>query len=120
MLPGLKGFVPDEDVVALRKKALAYVFPSLKEGFSLTPIEAQVLGLPCAISDIPCHREMYDDSVLYFDPLNVNDIVEKLNEIVTNVDLRKNLIEKGFQQSKKYDWNTTAQLTLGVFNDILK
>jgi len=53
LMPGMNGFVTDEETVALRKEADAYVFPALKEGFSLTPLEAQYYGLPCVILIFP-------------------------------------------------------------------
>lgn len=120
LFPGLQSYVTDKEVVALRARALAYIFPSLKEGFSLTPIEAQALGLPCAISNIGCHTEIYGDSVLYFDPLNVNDMAEKMNMISTDERLRQNLISKGFEWYKKYDWNETARITFQEFCKALK
>lgn len=119
LMPGMKGFVTDKETVALRKEADAYVFPALKEGFSLTPLEAQYYGLPCVISDIPCHREVYDDSVLFFDPYNVEDIAKKINQVLTDPDLRAALIEKGYMRTKIYNWTHTAEKTLEVFNQAL-
>ena len=120
LMPGMNTFVSDYDSVALRKEAEAYVFPALKEGFSLTPLEAQYYGLPCVISDIACHKEVYEDSVLYFDPLDVEEMAEKMNEILQNKILREELIKKGYERTKLYSWTNTAEITLGVFNDALK
>lgn len=120
LLPGLKGYIDDKMVVALRRAAQLYVFPSLKEGFSLTPMEAQVQGLPCVISDIPCHREIYEDSVVYFDPLSVDDIAQKINSTLHDESLQKTLVEKGYQQVKKFSWRETAKMTLGVFREVLR
>lgn len=120
VMPGMKGFVPDEDTVALRKEALVYVFPALKEGFSLTPLEAQYYGLPCVISDIACHREVYESSVLYFNPFDVKEIAEKINEVIKNESLRDDLIKKGYERVKIYNWNNTAEKTLEVFNEALE
>ncbi len=119
LLPGLDSYINDKMVVALRRAAQLYVFPSLKEGFSLTPLEAQVQGLPCVISDIPVHREIYDDSVVYFDPLNVEDIAEKINLAITDTDLQKSLIENGYAQVKKFSWMETAKITFSVFQKFI-
>lgn len=116
ILPGMFGYVGDDETTALRKRALAYVFPSLKEGFSLTPLEAQYFNLPCAVSDIPCHKEIYDDSVEYFDPLNVEEMAEKINLVLTDENIRKSLQEKGRKNLANYSWNTTADITLKIFN----
>ena len=119
LMPGMDTFVPDEDTVALRKEAEVYVFPALKEGFSLTPLEAQFYGLPCVISDIPCHKEVYGDSVLYFDPYNVEDIVEKIRQMLEDSDLRGSFIKKGYERIKIYSWSNTAEKTLEVFKQAL-
>ena len=118
IMPGMQNYVTDEETVALRKAAQAYVFPSLKEGFSLTPMEAQAFGLPAIVSDIPCHREIYRDSVLYFDPKNPKNIAHQINHLIANDDLKIELINKGYDLIKKYDWNHSAEITLGTFNKV--
>jgi glycosyltransferase involved in cell wall biosynthesis len=119
IIPGRKRYVTDEEIRALRTEAELYVFPSLKEGFSLTPMEAQVSGLACVISDIPVHREIYGDSVTYFDPYNINDMAEKINTILNNKDLKNDLIDKGKNWYKKYSWDETAKITFDVFKSVL-
>lgn len=120
LLPGMRGYINDEETCCMRKECEAYIFPSLKEGFSLTPMEAQYFGKPCVISDIPIHKEVYGDSVLYFDPLNVNDMAEKINLILTDADIRQDLINRGYKNIMKYSWDKTADITLRVFNEILQ
>jgi glycosyltransferase involved in cell wall biosynthesis len=108
-------YVSDKDLAYLYRGALAYVFPSLKEGFSITPLEAQAFGVPVVLSDIPTHREIFQDSVLYFDPNSNIDITEKLNTIIKDENLRHDLIRKGFENIKKYSWNKMAQDTLKIY-----
>jgi len=112
--------VSDEEIIALRMKARLYVMAAFKEGFSLTGLEGMVLGLPAALSDIECHKEVYGDSVLYFDPNSPEDIAEKLNTLLTDETLRQSYINKGYEQVKKYDWLETARITLNVFNEAIK
>jgi len=119
LMPGMKRYITDEEISSLRKKAAAYVFPSLKEGFSLTPLEAQVVGLPSVISDIPCHREIYGDTVLYFDPKDRQDFLNKLNTVLTDNAVRQKLIDLGYENVKKYNWKNTVEITLNVFRDLL-
>ena len=118
LMPGMDTYVTDPEVASFRAEADAYVFPSFKEGFSLTPLEAMSVGLVCVISDIPCHREIYGDSVLYFNPADPNDIAKKVNLVITNRDLRESLIKKGYERVKKYDWMETAKITLDVFENV--
>jgi glycosyltransferase involved in cell wall biosynthesis len=119
VFPGQTKYVTDEEVICLRKFADLYVFPSLKEGFSLTPLEAQSAGLACVISDIPCHHEVFGDSVMYFNPLSTEDMAAKIDGVLQNSRTREMLIQKGYECVKKYSWSETAHITLKVFNGIL-
>lgn len=112
--------VTDEEIILFRKHADVYICPSFKEGFSLTALEAMSVGLASVISDIPCHREVYGDSVLYFDPKNAKDMAEKVNMVLADMELKKRLISKGYEQVKKYSWENTAKITLDIFNHVLK
>jgi len=107
--------VSDEEIVALRMRADAYVMAAFKEGFSLTALEGMAAGLPAALSDIDCHREVYEDSVMYFDPHKHEDIARQVNLLVKNPALKRDYINKGYAQVKKYDWAKTAKTTLEVF-----
>lgn len=112
--------VSDEEIIALRMEAQAYVMAAFKEGFSLTALEGMAVGLPAALSDIECHREVYGDSVLFFDPYKPEDIAEKVNTLITDEGVRKDYIQRGYDQIKVYDWHKTAQITLDVFKQALK
>jgi glycosyltransferase involved in cell wall biosynthesis len=119
-MPGHIRYVEDHELNFIRNNADLYVFPSLKEGFSLTPLEAQYVGLPCVISDIPCHREVFGESVQYFDPLSVDDMAAKIYEVLVDNNKWSRLRELGYAQVKKYDWLKTAEITLNVFRDVLQ
>ncbi|HOA18440.1 MAG TPA: glycosyltransferase family 1 protein [bacterium] len=115
IFPGHINYISDEETIVMRRNALIYVFPSLKEGFSLTPLEAQHYSLPCAISEIPCHKEIYGESVLYFNPLDIEDMANKIYMLIKDDDLRKEYIARGQKNIKKYSWFNTAKDTLDVF-----
>jgi glycosyltransferase involved in cell wall biosynthesis len=122
LLPGLDNYVSDEEVVSLRQQAELLVFPSLKEGYSLTPVEAQAVGLPCVISDIPVHREVYGDSVEYFEPTDVRDIANKVWGVLNNDSKKDRLVEKGRESVERLrkGWPTCAEIHLRVFGEVFK
>lgn len=120
LLPGQQGRLTDQEMNTLRQHCEYYVFPSLKEGFSLTPLECMVFDKPCVLSAIPCHKEIYGDSVIYFNPFEINDIAEKMLKLDADTDLKVALITKGKELLKHYSWHQTAQLTLATFNKFLK
>ncbi|MBI5465091.1 glycosyltransferase family 4 protein [Candidatus Gottesmanbacteria bacterium] len=101
------GSATREELKNLYKNAIALVFPSLMEGFGLPGIEAMSLDCPVVCSDIPALREVYGEAATYFNPYDIDDIVQKLEEICSNDlnhDIRQRLAEMGLKQVKKYSW----------------
>jgi glycosyltransferase involved in cell wall biosynthesis len=109
------GFVDDAELSYLYENSLVYVFPSLMEGFGLPGLEAMAHGAPVASSNATCLPEVYGEAAHYFDPMSVEDMSQKINEIITNQKLRDKLITLGYQQVKKYSWATMAKQTHNVY-----
>lgn len=103
------GYVPDQLLAAYYKKATAYIFPSLYEGFGLPPLEAMSYGLPVLSSNASSLPEILGQSVLYFDPTDKDDLKKKMSEIIAQADLRDKLIKFGYQQIEKYSWKKMAK-----------
>ena len=110
------GFVPDEELKILYQNALAYIFPSMYEGFGLPPLEAMARGVPVVSSSATSLPEILGEAALYFNPLDVNDMAEKIKKALLDEGLRNNLIEKGFEQIKKYSWQKMAEETLKIYS----
>ena len=68
------GRLTDSEVKALMKYSIAFIQPSLYEGFGIPPLEAMSAGADCIVSDIPVFREIYKDSVWYIDPYEYSNI----------------------------------------------
>lgn len=113
-------FIPDEQRDWLYTKASAYVFPSLMEGFGLPGLEAMGYGAPVVSSNATCLPEVYGDAAHYFNPLDTNDIVRAIDEVIGDDKLRQQLIKKGYEQIKKYSWKKTAEQTHAVYMKALK
>jgi glycosyltransferase involved in cell wall biosynthesis len=112
------GYIPDYELDTIFHNAEIYVFPSLYEGFGLPPLEAMAKGTPVASSDHPCMKEILGDSARYFDGKNISEIAGAIDEILENRDLRKNLVERGYERIGKYSWKKMAKQTLVVYNNI--
>jgi glycosyltransferase involved in cell wall biosynthesis len=67
------------------------------------------------ISSLP---EAGGDAALYVDPQNIGDIKNKLELLINDKGLRGKLIEKGYEQVKKFSWEKTARETLNVLKRI--
>jgi len=113
------GYVPDSEFKNIYSYALALVHPSLMEGFSLTGLEAMALDCPVISSNSSCLPEIYQDSVLYFDPTNPSDLVNQINQLKKSPKLREKMINLGKLQVGKYSWDSTAQKTFSVYQKIL-
>lgn len=105
----LPGYIPDEKLQTMYQNALLSVYPSLYEGFGLPPLESMTYGCPVINSDIPALREVSQDAALYVNPYNVEDITQKIEQLLVDEPLRKELQEKGLLQIKKYSWDKSAK-----------
>lgn len=113
-------FVSEAELRWLYEHCRAYVFPSLSEGFGLPGLEAMIHNAPVVSSNATCLPEIYGNAAEYFDPYNTEDMARKINKVLTNESKRKDLIEAGKKQVKKYSWRRMAEQTLAVYSDILK
>lgn len=111
------GYVPDNDLKELYKRAIAYIFPSLYEGFGLPPLEAMAFGCPVVSSDKASMPEILGDAALFFNPADKEDFAEKLKIILDDEDLRKELVGKGYEQIKKYSWSDCVKKTLEIYKE---
>ena len=113
------GFIDEEELPLAYAGALAYVIPSLSEGFGLPPLESMACGTPVIASKESCMPEIEGDAPLYFDPYNEKDIEKAIERIVGDENLRVELAKKGIIQAQKYQWEKTARETLAVYQNIL-
>ena len=114
------GFIENTQRDWLFKEAAAYVFPSLMEGFGLPGLEAMGYGAPVISSNATCLPEVYGEAAHYFDPYNVADIERAIDDVLSNESLRGDLIQKGYEQLKKYSWRRMAEQTHRVYMDLLE
>ncbi|MBI4034502.1 glycosyltransferase family 4 protein [Candidatus Saccharibacteria bacterium] len=113
------GFIEDAKLRWLYEQAAAYVFPSLSEGFGLPGLEAMHYGLPVISSHASCLPEIYKDAALYFDPLSIEDMTDKIAKVLDNPALAKQLADKGHRVAKQYSWAKTAQQTLAIYEQVI-
>ncbi len=113
------GIVPDSDLPALYQGAILFVFPSLLEGFGLPPLEAMASGIPVITSSTSSLGEICSNSALTVDPQKVNEIAQAIKAVITNQNLKKDLINRGYKNAQKFNWEKTALETMEVYRSIL-
>ena len=106
--------VSDSELIWLYKNAFCLVLPSLYEGFGIPVLEAMNFDCPLIASFSSSLPEIGGDASLYFDPKNPDDLLEKLNSLKENKELRQELITKGRQRIKFFSWEKCGKETLDV------
>ncbi|MCX6784035.1 MAG: glycosyltransferase family 1 protein [candidate division WWE3 bacterium] len=109
----------DDELAELYQNAVAFVFPSLSEGFGLPPLEAMGIGCPVVSSNSTSIPEICGDAALYFDPLDASDMAAKISKIISDPVLRSELVEKGRKNIERFSWSKMAGETLKVYEDCL-
>ncbi len=108
------GYVADADLPALLSAALAFVFPSLYEGFGMPVLEAMACGTPVLTSTTSSLPEVAGDAALLVDPLNTAALAAALARLVTDAALRDELRRRGLARAAAFRWERCAAETLRV------
>jgi len=112
------GYVTDRQLAACYRHSSVYVFPSLYEGFGLPAIEAMAQGTPIACSNAGSLPEVCGEAAIYFDPLSVESIVDAVDRILVDSEVRKRLIAAAAARVGLFDWKQTARETLAVYRTV--
>ncbi len=109
------GYVPEQDLVGLYSGAVCFVYPSYFEGFGLPVVEAMQCGVPVIAGNRTSLPEVVADAGLLFDPFDTQALVNTLTQVIDDSGCRAMLRAKGLERAKHFNWKTTAQLTLRVY-----
>ncbi|PIW36745.1 MAG: hypothetical protein COW24_03610 [Candidatus Kerfeldbacteria bacterium CG15_BIG_FIL_POST_REV_8_21_14_020_45_12] len=113
------GFADEADMPALYSAADVYLFPSLYEGFGLPILEANACGCPVLTSNATSCPEIAGTGAHIVDPLSVSEIADGILKITTNSTYKDELVQRGYDNVKNYNWKKTAQVVKGVITDLL-
>lgn len=104
----LLGEISKPKLQKLYASATALVFPSLYEGFGLPPLEAMASGCPVIASRSASIPEVCGEAALYFDPQSFQELAKQMERVASDKFLQEHLIQKGFQRSSLFSWESTA------------
>lgn len=116
----LTGFVEEEAAVRLYNGAEVFIFPSLAEGFGMPNIEAMACGCPVITSGIFAIPEVVGDAALIMkDPKDEKDLADKIEKLITDEEVRKDLIARGLERAKRYrSWEPSAKKMLEIYEGL--
>ena len=91
------------------QKAKCFVFPSMYEGFGIPVLESMACGCPIVLAKHSSFPEVAGDAGFYFDLNSSEDLKNKINQLLTDENLRKEYSEKGLVQAQKFNWDNAAE-----------
>lgn len=98
----IPGYVSDDDLSVFYNNAKCLIFPSLYEGFGLPPLEAMIYGCPVLTSNSASLPEVCGTAALYFEPLDFEELAGKMEQIINDDNLRKELVENGYRNTSRF------------------
>lgn len=112
------GYVPLDDLPLFYNAAELFVFPSIFEGFGLPVVESMASGLPTITSFGSSLEEIAGDGAMLVDPFDVTSIANALGKVLTDSDLRQQLIARGLARSAHFERGMLANKTLEIYRSI--
>jgi glycosyltransferase involved in cell wall biosynthesis len=112
------GHVPSEDLLHLYNAARLFVHPSFYEGFGLSPLEAMTCGTPAIVSNAASLPEVVGDAALLIDPHDIAGLTVAMWRVLTEEELRQELISKSLKRASKFSWDQAARETLAVYRRV--
>ncbi len=111
--------VDDRELPALCRHAMAFIYPSLAEGFGMPPLESLASGVPVIASDTTAIPEVVDDAALLIDPTSHEALANAMSLVCSDPALRKALIRKGQVRAQLFNWEKSATLQAQAFEHYL-
>ncbi|MDT0186483.1 glycosyltransferase family 1 protein [Microbacterium sp. ARD31] len=109
------GRVTDDELAGLYANAMAFVYPSLYEGFGIPPLEAQSVGTPVIVSRRrPFTDLLQESSAVWCDPEDAASITSALAHVSRSPELREQLIKNGSMNASRYSWDDSAKRVLAI------
>jgi glycosyltransferase involved in cell wall biosynthesis len=114
------GYVADEDLAPLYGGAIAFVYPSLYEGFGLPILEALQCGTPVIASDNSAIPEVVGDAGILVRADSRDELADAMLRVSGDAALRSTLVSAGLARSKHFSWQRCGDSTVQAYRDALQ
>ena len=116
------GPVPDGVLAEMYRRARAFAYVPLTEGYGLPPLEAMIAGIPTVVSaEVPSVRDIGavgSSPARIVDPLDIGDIARGLADVLTDDVLRAELGPRGAAYASTRTWRGAARAHLDLWRSL--
>jgi len=113
------GEVTDSQLAKLYRCSVAFVYPSLYEGFGIPPLEAMACGTVVIAANCSSIPEVVGDAAVLFEPSETDSLTEALFFVLNHPAKRSHFISKGYERAKIFSWEKTVTKTVQVYRSLL-
>jgi glycosyltransferase involved in cell wall biosynthesis len=114
------GNIPDNHLAKLYRQSLAFVYPSLYEGFGIPPLEAMACGGLVIASNRASIPEVTGDAAILFDPGVKDELACILEQVVKGFNRREEFLTRGLERANFFSWDKTASQTIELYRKLSK
>jgi glycosyltransferase involved in cell wall biosynthesis len=113
-------FVSESELAHLYHGSTAFLYPSLYEGFGLPVLEAMSYGAPVITSNTTSIPEVAGDAALLVNPTSADELYSATSQLLSNPDLRQQLIQRGYAQAARFSWQEMTHAYLALYREVLE
>jgi O-antigen biosynthesis alpha-1,2-mannosyltransferase len=113
------GYLPENALTDLYRRASVFAFPSLDEGFGMPLLDAMASGVPILASNVSALPEVTGDAALLVNPADTDAIAEGLRKLIDDPQLGQELVQKGLARSREFTWERAVEKTWKVYEELL-
>jgi glycosyltransferase involved in cell wall biosynthesis len=111
------GYISTEKLPLLYSSCELFLYPSLRESFGLPVLEAMSCKAPVITSKVSSMPEIAGNAALLIDPENPEELADGIAKILTDINLKNELIEKGLKNVSRFSWENASKETLKLYKE---
>jgi glycosyltransferase involved in cell wall biosynthesis len=112
-------WIAEEDMPAVYSACSCFVFPSLYEGFGLTPLEAMSCGAPVVCSNVGSVAEAVGIAGVQVDPTDVDRVSAAIARVLNSRELANDLHLRGLTHVRRFAWDRVAAETSALYAEVM-
>lgn len=114
------GYLQDDEAYAVIKASRVFASPSQEEGFGISILEAQALGLPVVSWHLPVFDEIHKQGMVKVEIGNIEKFAQELLKLLEDEEYYNAAVQEALVNSSKYDWSSTAQREREIYSKLQK